>query len=268
MREPGYFGALCRTNPESESWGRWNVGADAHPAKSRELTMELRLPDHAHCGALTGLVRSAAERLTALRPVPVRAGEVIYRQGDATERLFVVVSGLVRTSVLSRSGRAYVLADFGPGDAFGEVCFCEIRARQEQAVAAVDSLVLPVGPAELIGFAASGEKAVVELLEMFSHRLAETERRLEELALEGVRARIIGLLLRVAPRDLEAGGFVELAEVWTHDEIAARIPTTREQVTTVLGELRKRGAIDYGRGRAMRVRRERLEEMLSRDHDA
>lgn len=219
-------------------------------------------PDHAHCGALTGLLRESAGRLRGLSPRRVRAGEPVYLQGDPTENLYVVLAGRVQTSVVSPGGREYVLGEHGPGEGFGEVCFCEVRARQEQATALEDSEVLAIGPEDLVRFASSGEAAVLELLEMFSHRLADAERRLAELAFSGVRSRVIALLLRTAAGAADAEGFSELEGSLTHDEIARRIPTTREQVSAILSDLRRQRLVDYGRGAALRIRRARLEDEL------
>ncbi|MDA8345925.1 MAG: helix-turn-helix domain-containing protein [Thermaerobacter sp.] len=111
-------------------------------------------------------------------------------------------------------------------------------------------------------FVTSGERAALELLEMFSHRLADAEERLAEMALEGGRSRLVGYLLRAAHGTQDEQGFSRLLEPVTHTEIAGRISTTREQVSAMLSDLRRRGAVQYGRGQGMRVHRDRLAQAL------
>ena len=223
--------------------------------------MELRLAEHAQCGALTTFAREISVRLPHARPLAFSAGQPIYRMGDPTDHFYLVLLGRVRTSTIGAAGQEYILQDYGPGEAFGELCFCEVRARQEQAIALDDVRVARIGLEDLDAFA-QGE-GLWRLLEMFTHRLAELERQLHELSTSSVRDRLIRFLLRLALKPDEADGFALVNGRFTHQEIAARIFTTREQVSLHLAQLRRQGAVSYGRGSVIRVHPDILRRLLS-----
>ena len=76
-----------------------------------------------------------------LEPVHVAAGEVIFRQGDAGEGLFLVVSGRLRVSVAA-DGPERVLYDLGRGAIVGEMALLTDRPRAATVHAVRDSDLL------------------------------------------------------------------------------------------------------------------------------
>jgi CRP-like cAMP-binding protein len=57
---------------------------------------------------------------TRMEEVPMRAGEVIMRQGDQGDYYYVVKAGKLRVTRAAKIGSQVSLAQLGPGDAFGE----------------------------------------------------------------------------------------------------------------------------------------------------
>src|ERR1700728_5274977 len=76
-----------------------------------------------------------------LEPVNVAAGQVIFRQGDAGEGLFVVVSGRLRISVAA-DGPERVLYDLGRGSIVGDMALLTDRPRAATVHAVRDSDLL------------------------------------------------------------------------------------------------------------------------------
>ena len=77
-----------------------------------------------------------------LEPVDVAAGQVIFRQGDAGDGLFVVVSGRLRVSVAADDGPERVLYDLGRGAIVGEMALVTDRPRAATVHAVRDSDLL------------------------------------------------------------------------------------------------------------------------------
>ena len=204
-------------------------------------------------------MRQLSARLPHVRVRSFAAGDFVYRMGDPTDHLCLALEGRVRTAIVGEAGQEFILQDYGPGQAFGELCFCEVRARQEQAVALDQARVARIGLEELQTFA--GGDGFWQVVEMFTHRLADLERQLHELSTSSVRERLLRFLLRHADEPADAGGFLRVHGPFTHQEIAARIFTTREQVSFHLAALRRQDLVRYGRGEAMRVRRGALEAL-------
>jgi len=62
-------------------------------------------------------------------------GETIFTQGDVNEDVLYILSGGVKLSVRSKTGREAVVAMLGPGDCFGEACLTGQRLRTGTATA-------------------------------------------------------------------------------------------------------------------------------------
>lgn len=232
------------------------------------MVRQLSFPSHSHCQALTSLMAGAQARLAQHgQPRRYQAGQMIYGMGEATDHLYLVLSGRVRTSLISPEGRELVVGLYGPGELFGELCFCSVRQRQEQAVAVEETRVVKLEVKDLLAITTSSKAGALDLLELFCHRLAGLQEQLAELAFASVRTRLGFLLFRLAEdgRPAPAGGVVS-REYLTHDEIAARVSTTREQVTSILAGFRKRGLVEYRRGGPLIIYPQRLREYLETEN--
>jgi diguanylate cyclase (GGDEF)-like protein len=83
-----------------------------------------------HVEILSGLDEGELERL--IRELHVRdypAGSLIFGEGDEGSELFIVGSGKVSVSVRLRSGGEQEIAEFRPGDFFGEMSIFEDAPR-------------------------------------------------------------------------------------------------------------------------------------------
>jgi NTE family protein len=85
--------------------------------------------------------RLAAE----LQTLNLKRGDVLVRQGDVADALYVVVTGRFRVNV---AGRHDLIAEVGPGQPVGEIAFLAGGTRTATVTALRDSLVLRLGRAE------------------------------------------------------------------------------------------------------------------------
>ena len=74
-----------------------------------------------------------------------RRGEVIFAQGDRGDNVRYIQSGIVKLSVLSRTGKEAVVGMLAPGDFFGEGVLAGqlVRIGTATAVAATTVLTIP-----------------------------------------------------------------------------------------------------------------------------
>jgi len=70
----------------------------------------------------------------------VPAGKAVFSAGDPADHLYVVQKGKIQIRV---SG--HVVESIGPGGIFGEMAMIDGSTRSADAVAAEDSVVLPIG---------------------------------------------------------------------------------------------------------------------------
>lgn len=112
--------------------------------------------------------RALGARL-ALRTL--RRGDVLVRQGDAADALYVVVSG--RFAVTLEGGRDPV-SEIGPGQPVGEIAFLTGRPRTATVTAMRDSLVLALPRAEFDTLVAAHPGIWGALTVTLARRLADT----------------------------------------------------------------------------------------------
>ena len=85
--------------------------------------------------------RLAAE----LETLNLKRGDVLVRQGEMADALYVVVTGRFLVTV---AGRREAVAELGPGQPVGEIAFLAGGVRTATVTALRDSLVLRLGRAE------------------------------------------------------------------------------------------------------------------------
>src|SRR6476620_10658572 len=76
--------------------------------------------------------------------VSYRRMATIYSQGDPCTSVLYIHTGVVKLSVLSKSGKEAVVAMLGPGDFLGEGCLAGQPLRMSTATAMAPSRVLLV----------------------------------------------------------------------------------------------------------------------------
>jgi CRP-like cAMP-binding protein len=74
-----------------------------------------------------------------------KAGDVIFREGDPAEELFVVKSGTVEIRLGNR-----LLDTFSERSIFGEMALIDPGARSATAVAATDAAIVPISEKQFL----------------------------------------------------------------------------------------------------------------------
>ena len=75
-----------------------------------------------------------------MSPVKVAKGKTLFKDGDAGDRLYVVVEGKLKLGTSSGDGRENLLSILGPGEMFGELSLFDPGPRTATATAVTDSL--------------------------------------------------------------------------------------------------------------------------------
>ncbi len=112
-----------------------------------------------------------------LEPVHVAADEVIFRQGDAGEGLFLVVSGRLRVSVAS-DGPERALYDIGRGAIVGEMALLTDRPRAATVQAVRDSDLLLLRVSSFRSLLERSPALVTGVMRLLADRLLAVDRLL------------------------------------------------------------------------------------------
>jgi CRP/FNR family transcriptional regulator, cyclic AMP receptor protein len=189
------------------------------------------------------LARLAAASAT----VEFRRRRFIYREGDVADALFVIAEGRVKIcSIDDGTGREAVVDIVGAGALFGESSLYSAGVREKCAVAYENARLLRI-PAGVYREGMAASRGLYDYtFRMVGQRLSRAERRVCDLALDAITARLNKMLADLSERygrEEEGGVLIDLA--LPHREIASIVGSTRESVTVRLNEMRRAGIIDF-----------------------
>ena len=137
-----------------------------HKGAGRNTMARFVLPKTPFFSVLTpDLFRMAVERVQL---ISLAAGEILFRQGDPGDTLFVVAWGEVAVLVPQEVAR------LSEGDFFGEIALLADRPRTATVKATVDSQVLALDRALLIDLVAASPDVLKVLLRFLRERLIAT----------------------------------------------------------------------------------------------
>ena len=164
------------------------------------------------------------------------AGEVLFREGDPGEEMYVIQTGRVRISQVFPSGER-TLAVIGPGEFFGEMAILNGKPRTATATAleALHALVIDGRTFEAMVLG-NGEIAV-RMITRLARRLHSANAYIEILARADPRARVILGLARAGEEYGERveGGGVRLAI--SSDDLASMVGLDVATVQSVIDRL-------------------------------
>jgi CRP-like cAMP-binding protein len=190
-------------------------------------------------------------------------GDTIFREGDAPDFLFTIVSGRVKVVKLIPSGKEIILEIFGPGDPVGAVVAYEGRPYPASAVAIETAECILVRRSEFFGLFERHPSFVRGFLTGMAQRIVELTRRIPEVAAGRVETRFARLFLKLADRMGEARGvtrFIPMA--LSRQELADLTGTTIETCIRIMSRWGKEGVVTTEREGFVVVDRATLERLV------
>ena len=169
--------------------------------------------------------------------------DVLFRQGEPSDRVMYLTAGRVRLNVLSKTGARAVAGILEPGAFLGDEALAGRPLRRHTAVAMCETEVVVIAKADMLR-ALRTAPAVSDLF--LSHALArEThlETDLADQLLHPGAQRLDRLLLRLADGDDHACSRRELPHI-SQELIAEMVGTTRSRVNLLLSRFRRRALIE------------------------
>jgi CRP-like cAMP-binding protein len=185
-----------------------------------------------------------AHLASAMRERALSAGELLCGRGDAGDRLFVVLVGRLRVSVLTPEGRELSMRIAGPGEMVGEIAVFDGGARTTDMTAIEPARVAAL-PAEAFFKALALHPEIARnALKMLCRRVRDTTAQLESIALYPIEQRLARLLLlSLGGVEAAPGRRVAVALNLSQTEIAQLLGATRSKVNLALGKLEEAGAL-------------------------
>ena len=185
--------------------------------------------------------------------VPRRFGahETVFREHDDSDTCYVVRSGHARALREHTDGRQITLAQFGPGDIFGELAMFSAE-RRSATVEAIDDLeVIAILGDDMRRLMRRHPDIAVALVIALGRRLREANERLARQSFQTVQSRVatvLGDLVRQVSSE-GAGETTDVLVVATQAEVAQLAGSSRESASRFLAVLERAGIVTQGRGR-------------------
>jgi CRP/FNR family cyclic AMP-dependent transcriptional regulator len=194
----------------------------------------------------------------------VTRGDVLFREGDVGDRVFVVLSGKVKIGRQSADGRENLLSVMGPGDLFGELSLFDPGPRTATATAVTDASLLSLEHTALRPWLRARPEAGAMLLRVLARRLRRTNDNVADMVFTDVPGRVAKALLDLAERfgepaqpGNEAAG-VRVEHGLTQEELAQLVGASRETVNKALADFATRGWLRLDSRAVVLLDRERL----------
>jgi CRP-like cAMP-binding protein len=188
----------------------------------------------------------------ALLAVPrqFEAGEVVFREGDQSDTCYVIRSGRVRAIREHQDGRVITLANFGPGDFFGELAMFDDERRSATVEALEQTHVVGILGGDMRRLLREHPDISVKLLSALGRRLRETNERLARQSFQTVQSRVAGVLAQMVATAQDGGASErDVLITATQADLAQLAGSSRESASRFLAVLERAGIISQGRGK-------------------
>ena len=178
------------------------------------------------------------------------AGQVLFREGDESTSVYVLLFGRVKVAVTTPNGREVVLGTKVPNQVFGELSAIDGRPRSAGVAATELAVVSSLQRDEFLDALTHAPELAVVLLRELSDQLRRLSARVAARDSENTTVRVGHLLIELADKFRRHGVPSAIATLpISQDEFAGWIGATREATARSLATFRRAGLIETGRNR-------------------
>jgi CRP/FNR family cyclic AMP-dependent transcriptional regulator len=190
-------------------------------------------------------------------------GEVVFREGDASDTCYVVREGHARAVRTHGDGRTITLATFGPGDIFGELAMFEDERRSATIEAIEPTSVVGVLGPDMRRLMKQHPEIAARLVIALGRRLREMNERLSRQSFQTVQSRVAVVLSELVAQEIAAGkDGTDVLVTATQADLAQLAGSSRESASRFLAVLERAGVISQGRGRLVVHKPQALEQYV------
>jgi CRP/FNR family transcriptional regulator len=183
-------------------------------------------------------------------PRRFEAGEVVFREGDESNSCYIVRSGRARAVREHPDGRSITLANFGPGEIFGELAMFDNERRSTTVEAVERTEAIAILGGDMRRLLRQHPDISVKLLSALGRRLREANERLARQSFQTVQSRVASVLSQmVAAAQHEGASERDILITSTQADLAQLAGSSRESASRFLAVLERAGIISQGRGK-------------------
>ncbi len=165
----------------------------------------------------------------------------IIAAGDATDAMYIVVSGRLKVFMSDKEGQEVILAILNQGEFFGEMGLIAQAPRSATVTTIEPCELLTITRADFTKCLQGNFDLTMNVIRGLVKRLREADKKIGSLALMDVYGRVARLLLEMAETIV---GQKVVTKKLTKRDIAKMIGASREMVSRVMKELQTSGRIE------------------------
>ena len=193
-----------------------------------------------------------------------RPQELLFKQGDPGEHMFIIQSGKIEVFLTTPKGEKS-LAFYGPGDFFGEMAIIDKAPRSANARAVEETRVIMLDERTFDLHVQSNPAIVRKILKNMSNRLRDTNNQLTNLLIKDVNRRIANrILLLCHQHGVKGPGGIKMDHPFGENELARDVGLQDEmpKVREVLEKLKASKSIEVQNGQIVVLSVESLEKFI------
>jgi CRP-like cAMP-binding protein len=204
-----------------------------------------------------GLDLEDLRRLAAIgREVILPESSVLFEQGEESDGLYIVVSGIIRIYLTAGDGREATISLLEEGEMIGEIALLDGLPRSAGAAALTDAKLIFIPHKPFSDLLDNSPKLSRQIMLMLCERLRAANRQVEQAIFHDLRYRLLVLLRQIAVIHGRIEKDVAIVDLEvTQGTLAQMLGASREAVNKQLRTLAKEGRVVMD-GRQIRVLRQ------------
>lgn len=170
------------------------------------------------------------------------AGQVIYVEGEPAESVYILESGWIKATRMTREGREQAMMFMHPVEVFGDVAVLTSTSYPATVVALDEVDVWAIPAKTILDLIPRHPQFAMAIIRRLGERVLHYVGLVEDLSLRSVEARLANTLLQHAEQR-EGRLLVPRREWTTFDEMAIRLGTVRDVLSRALKNLEAEGLL-------------------------
>lgn len=192
-----------------------------------------------------GLRREDLDQLARISRIStVPAGHVLFSQGDESDGLYCVVSGIVRITLTAEDGREITVNLLEDGEVIGEVALLDGLQRSAGAAALIETQVIFIPNQPFLKLLETSASLSRQIILMLCERLRATNDLVNRAIFQDLRQRLLVLLRQLALIHGRVDPKASVVDLdLTQGAIAQMLGASREAVNKQLRALVREGRV-------------------------
>lgn len=189
--------------------------------------------------------------------------EVVFRQGQPANEMFIIAEGRVRVSMLLKDGKEINMRTLGPGDTFGEIALFDRNERTATITAIEIGRCFVIERDVFESFLRKHPDVAIQLLAALSYRLRVTDRLIKETLCFDIPSCLATKLLELAKgygQHTEKG--IRINAVFSEADLEEITGLPAQSITAQIRIWQEQGLIKFRNGDITLINPKEMERLV------